>query len=300
MQQEMNTIEAKEKKILACGTLQAQSGCQVTVRYLYEGLREQPPEQVFAQLLAAFELANKDPRFVGINLVQPEDGYISMRDYHLHMEMIEFLHRLYPKVHIALHAGELSASLVPPEGLQFHISEAVQIAHAERIGHGVDIAFEKNADILLKEMAKKHILVEINLSSNDAVLNVKDQNCPLPLYLSYHVPIALSTDDEGIIRTTLTLEYQKAILKYHLSYITVKNVVRNSLQYSFLPGKSLWSDDAYQHIVSVCAADTIGSASLSATCQQFLKNNEKAKLQWDLENRFLQFENKQLSENSEL
>ena len=60
----------------------------MTVRYIYEALREQPPAQVFAQLLAGFELASKDPRFVGINLVQPEDGYISMRDYHLQMKMI--------------------------------------------------------------------------------------------------------------------------------------------------------------------------------------------------------------------
>jgi adenosine deaminase len=291
MQKNMTLIESKEKNILACGTLQAMPGCQVTVRYLYEALREQPPEQVFAQLLAAFEIANNDPRFVGINLVQPEDGYISMRDYHLHMEMIGFLHHLYPNVPISLHAGELNSNIVPPEGLHFHIREAVEIAHAERIGHGVDIAFETNADDLLKEMANKHILVEINLSSNDAVLNVKNEDHPLPLYMSYHVPIALSTDDEGIIRTTRTLEYQKAILRYHLSYATIKEWVRNSINYSFLPGKSIWKDTTYQHLVTDCATDVLGSKSLSSTCRQFIETNEKAKMQWDLENRFLQFEN---------
>jgi adenosine deaminase len=293
MQQNMNMIEAKEKNILACDTLQAEPGCHVKVRYLYEAFREQPPEQIFAQLLAAFEIATQDPRFVGINLVQPEDGFISMRDYHLQMEMIAFLHNVYPNVHIALHAGELNSSLVPPEGLRFHIREAVEIGHAERIGHGVDIAFETHADQLLKEMANQHILVEINLSSNDVIFNVKETDHPLPLYLNYHVPIALSTDDEGIIRTTLTFEYQKAILRYHLSYPTIKNIVRNSIQYSFLPGKSLWKDNIYQHIVTDCATDTLNSKTLSLTCQRFLQANDKANMQWDLESRFLQFENKQ-------
>jgi len=289
MQKTMDTYEVKEKKTLACGTNEAQAGCKVTVRYLYEALREQPPTQVFAQLLAGFELANKDSRFVGINLVQPEDGYISMRDYHLQMKMIEFLHTMYPAVNISLHAGELNSDLVPSEGLRFHIREAIEIAHAQRIGHGVDIAFEDNAEQLLKEMHQKHVLVEINLTSNDAILNVKNLDHPFPLYLSYHVPVTLSTDDEGITRTTLTLEYQKAILRYHLSYYTVKQLVRNSLFYSFIPGKNLWADDTYHKMATECNHD-FSSVSVSNTCQQFLNKNMKAKMQWDLEKRFNMFE----------
>jgi adenosine deaminase len=297
MQKTMDTLEAKEKKLLACSTNQAQAGCNVTVRYLYEALREQPPTQVFAQLLAGFELASKDSRFVGINLVQPEDGYISMRDYHLHMEMIEFLHQLYPTVNISLHAGELNSRLVSSEGLRFHIREAIEVAHAQRIGHGVDIAFEKNAEQLLKEMCQKNILVEINLTSSDAILNVKNANHPLPLYLSYHVPVTLSTDDEGIARTTLTLEYQKAILRYHLSYHTVKQLVRNSIFYSFIPGKNLWQDSTYHQMINKCKHGLPGF-SASNICQQFLDENLKAKMQWDLEKQFNLFESQQISLHS--
>jgi adenosine deaminase len=35
------------------------------------------------------------------------------------------------------HAGELAPGLVPPAGLRFHIREAIELGHAERIGHGV-------------------------------------------------------------------------------------------------------------------------------------------------------------------
>ena len=76
-------------------------------------LRGFPKQQVFAQTIFCFELANADPRFVGINLVMPEDGYTSMTDYALHMRMVQFLHPLYPKVHISLHAGEIAPGLVP-------------------------------------------------------------------------------------------------------------------------------------------------------------------------------------------
>lgn len=290
MQKNIDLLEQEQNTIFACGTKNAEPGCKVKVRYLYVALREQPPAQVFAQLLGAFELANKDTRMLGLNFAQAEDGYIAMHDYHLHMQMIGFLHGLYPKVHITLHAGELNSTLVPPDGLRFHIREAVDIAHAERIGHGVAVAYEANADQLLKEMAKKHILVEINLSSNDLILNVKGKRHPLPLYQSYGVPIALSTDDEGILRTTLTTEYLKAIMRYQFSYATLKNIVRNSITYSFLPGKKLWEDDAYQQIVPACQHDSPRSATLSTSCQQYLDVNEKAEMQWDLENRFAEFE----------
>ncbi len=71
---------------------------------------------MFAQTLLAFEVASVDPDVVGLNFVMPEDGYISMRDYHLQMQMLDYLHSVYPKVHITLHAGELAPGMVPPAG----------------------------------------------------------------------------------------------------------------------------------------------------------------------------------------
>ena len=45
----------------------------------------------------------------------PEDWYVPLHDFKEHMAMIDYLHSVYPKVHIALHAGELAMGLVPPE-----------------------------------------------------------------------------------------------------------------------------------------------------------------------------------------
>lgn len=286
----INTDETKIHRTLACNTKNAKAGCKITVRYLYQILREQPPAQVFAQLLAGFELANKDPRFLGINMVQPEDGFISMRDYHLHMQMIGYLHTIYPNVHISLHAGELNNDLVPPEGLRFHIADAINTAHTERIGHGVDISYEDQAEKILNKMAEQHIMVEINLSSNDAILNVRGKDHPILLYMKNHVPIALSTDDEGVLRNDLTEEYYKAILTYHFSYPTLKNLVRNSITYSFLPGNNLWKNDQYKMVNPACQRDILGSSHRSLICNKFLITSEKARMQWELERQFLTFE----------
>lgn len=286
----LDQSEANMRSSLHCDSRNLQAGCSIKIRYLYQILREQPPEMVFAQLLAGFESASHDTRIVGINMVQPEDGKLSMRDYKLHMQMVGFLHRLYPTVAISLHAGELTDSLVPAEGLTFHIRDAIDVAHANRIGHGVDILQENNADQLLKTMAQQHNLVEINLSSNTNILKVEGKNHPLSLYMGYGVPVTLSTDDEGVSRSNLTKEYQQAVLTYHFPYSVIKTFVRNSIFYGFLQGKSLWTDYSYRQIAPRCAKDSIGSEVISMDCQAFLKTNEKAAMQWELEKRFIAFE----------
>jgi adenosine deaminase len=231
----VDQIEAGRMSKLGCANKSDSPACRVVVRYVYQVLREFPKEQVFAQVMAGFALVASDPRVVAVNFVQPEDGLNSMRDYHLHMQMVDYAHRLWPDVHISLHAGELAPGLVPPEGLRFHIRDAVELGHAERIGHGVDVMYEKDPAGLLAEMHDRNIAVEINLTSNDAILGVRADRHPLPAYRKYRVPVTLSTDDEGVSRSNLTLEYQRAVMDYNLTYADLKEIVRNSIEYSFLP-----------------------------------------------------------------
>jgi adenosine deaminase len=282
---------ASRRDIEHCGTPQEMPGCKIAFRYLYQILRGFPKEQVFAQTLLGFETASADPRFVGINYVMPEDGAISMSDYALQMKIVGFLHGLYPKVHISLHAGELAPGLVPPEGLCCHIRLAVEEAHAERIGHGVDVMHEDRPYDLLKEMAAKHVMVEINLSSNDGILGVTGKDHPFPIYRRFHVPVALSTDDEGVSRINMTHEYVRAAETYALSYADLKQMVRTGLEHDFLPGASLWREpDAFTRTAASCAPDAAGAAKLSGVCAAFLKSSEKAQQQWELERRFREFE----------
>jgi adenosine deaminase len=284
-------IAAARKELEHCGEPDAAPACGVKVRFLYQVLRGLPKQIVFAQTLLAFEVASKDPRVVGINFVMPEDGYISMHDYALHMKIVGFLHSLYPRVHISLHAGELAPGLVPYEGLCCHIRLAVEVAHAERIGHGVDVMYENHPHDLLREMAAKHVMVEINLTSNDVILGIKGNEHPFPIYRRFHVPVALSTDDEGVSRIDLTHEFVRAVETYDLSYADVKRLVRTSLEHCFLPGKSLWrAEDNFTRPVAACSKDTLGEDKPSSACAEFLQSSEKARQQWELERRFRAFE----------
>jgi len=287
----MDQAEALRMKHEHCGQPDAAAACHVEVRYLCQVLRGFPKEQVFGQTLMCFETASADPRFVGINLVMPEDGYTAMNDYPLHMRMVSFLHTFYPKIHVSLHAGEIAPGLVPYEGLCCHIRLAVEQAHAERIGHGVDIMYEDNPHALLKAMAWNHVMVEISLTSNDLILGVSGKDHPFPLYRMFGVPVALSSDDEGVSRIDLTHEYVRAVQSYDLHYADLKQMVRTSLEHSFLRGASLWSGpDDFNHVVSACSEDPLGAEKFSSGCADFLKSSEKAGQQWELERRFRAFE----------
>jgi hypothetical protein len=287
--EQLDRDEAIRNRELKCGTPEAEPGCAVTVRYLYQVLRGLPREIVFAQILTGFELVQADPRFVGLNLVMPEDWYVPMRDFDLHMRMLDYLHSVYPKVHISLHAGELAMGLVPPEGLRFHIRESVERGHAERIGHGVSVMEEREPLQLMKEMAQKNILVEICLTSNDLILGISGKDHPLPIYWTEGVPVTLATDDQGVSRSDMTHEYLRAADTYGYSYLDLKRMARQSLEHSFLPGASLWSETKTFRPVAACAGIP-GTVTPSRGCQNFLAENERARVQWRLEKEFGQFE----------
>jgi len=290
----LDQAEAKMRSLLGCGTLNEDPGCHVTVRYIDEVLRGLPRDQVFAEMVAGFEMANADPRFVAVNPVMPEDWYVPMHDFSLHMQMFDYLHRVYPKVRLTLHAGELAPGLVPPEGLRYHIRESIEVGRAERIGHGGDVMHERDPIALLQEMAKKRVLVEICLTSNDLILGIRGAQHPLAMYLKYGVPVALATDDEGVLRSDMTHEYLRAVQEQNLRYSDLKRMARNSLDYSFLPGASLWSDAASFRRAAECAGEDSATSAdrVSNRCRAFLNGSERAQAEWRLEGSLARFESR--------
>jgi adenosine deaminase len=231
----LQAMEAEKNQLLKCGAAQADPGCSVTIRYVAQVSRNSSLGQVYAQMVTGLALAN-DPqsKVVATNLVQGEDGLNSMQNFSLHMQMLKFLRPLYPHARVTLHAGELAPGLVTPDGLLFHIRESVMVARAERIGHGVDIMHESEPFELLKEMARRNVMVEICLSSNDLILGISGARHPLATYLEYGVPVALATDDEGVSRSEISMEFLKAAEDQGLGYLQLKTMARNSLQYAFI------------------------------------------------------------------
>jgi adenosine deaminase len=205
----------------------------------YQGYasRNSDPLVVFAQLYVSFKgCLQKGSKLVGVNIVSAENGETSMEDYTAHMKMFRYLNKvLGGKVNTSLHAGELTLGLVKPENMNSHIREAVFVAGAKRIGHGVDVAFESNSTSLLDEMRKRQVVIEINLTSNEFILGVKNDAHPFMLYRQAGVPIVISTDDPGILRTNLTQQYVLLTLRYGIGYYEIKQLVRNSIRFGFMP-----------------------------------------------------------------
>ena len=206
-----------------------------TMRYQAYVVRLVSPSLVFSSMLSAFKAAGASPLIVGVNIVGQESAPPSMRDYTLHMKMFQYLKTQYPNVKLALHAGELALGDVPPDGLRFHIDQALNVAGASRIGHGIDLAHETNAAAIMHTMRERDIPVEINLTSNSFISGIKGDNHPLTLYRKYGVPYVISTDDAGVTRHTLAQEYVQFASRYKPDYAEIKKVSYNSLRYAFLP-----------------------------------------------------------------
>lgn len=207
-----------------------------TMRYLTYANRTKQPLGFFTQLYTAFKAARIDSLVVGVNILSPEDNEVSMKDYWLHMQMFKYCNALFhDSVKYSMHAGELTEGLVKPEDLMFHIHDAVFVAGAKRIGHGVDMPYEKNCFATMKRMHDSNIAVEINLSSNEFILKVKDDMHPIMLYYKNGVPIVISSDDPAILRTSLTEQFVLLANRYkELNYTDIKSFVYNSIRYSFL------------------------------------------------------------------
>jgi adenosine deaminase len=150
---------------------------------------------------------------------------------------------------------------------------------------------EKDLVGLLKEMAARNVLVEANLTSEDQILDVSGDEHPLPIYMKYGVPVAISTDDEGVSRSNMAHEYLRAVEGYRLPYTDLKRMTRQSIEHSFLPGESLWAiTKLIFRTVPACAGDIAGTETPSAVCAEFLTANERAREQWKLESEFANFE----------
>jgi len=290
--------DKQARALLRCGAADAAPACSVIVRYLGQVGRTSPASQIFAELLTVFEVSAIEPRLVGVNLVSPEDNATALKDYDLQMSLVGALKdefRGKSPARVTLHAGELTAALVPAANLQFHVRNAVEIAHAERIGHGVDVLSERDAPTLLAELHERGVAVEICLTSNAIILGVSGPAHPLSAYLAAGVPVMLATDDAGVSRSSLTGEFARAVAVQGLTYPQLKALARASLTAAFVPGPSLWAQAAPPRMVDACAGSAMAPrpshpSRPSEACSAFLETSERARLQWKLEQQLAAFE----------
>ncbi len=295
---ETDELEARARLLLGCDAEMHASGnelsgvggpaaCGVTVRYLVQANRLVPPPQTYGQLALGEALIAADPRWVGLQLVAPEDHPNALANYDAHMAM--FARLAGRGVPAALHAGELTLNYATPEEMSDHVGLAVQ-AGARRIGHGVAIPYEDDAHDLVADMASSGVAVEVNLTSNESILGVSGEDHPVIWLRQAGVPVVYTTDDPGISRSDLTNEYARAVFDTGATYEDLVTSGRNALAFSFLPGEGLWTDPGhYQRMVGACEGQVL-RRTIEAACLAFLDSSPRAREQWRYEERLLAFE----------
>jgi adenosine deaminase len=209
-----------------------------------EGYEEWWRRQVAGTLEAAYLC--EDLGAVAMTVLSPEDSWISRTRFALQFRVIDeewqAFQKKYPKNSVRMnpHGGELTLEFSPYADLTTRISDTLFKGHASRLGHGVSIMWDDAVYEVLQTMAERKIALELCLTSNAGILSVKPERHPFFLYLWAGVPLVLNTDDEGISRGNLTMEYARAAQWFGLSYGELKWLAFNSLEYSFLPGESLF------------------------------------------------------------
>lgn len=285
--EETNGLELRAREVLGCDQASPPPACSVTVRYLIQANRLIPPAQTYGQLALGDALISADPRWVGLQLVAPEDHPNALANYEQHMAMFERMAER--EVPIALHAGELTLAYATPEEISNHVGLAVE-AGARRIGHGVAIPHETASYDLLTAMADKGVAVEINLTSNADILGIEGEDHPVIWLREMGVPVIYTTDDPGISRSDLSSEYARAVFDTGATYEDLVTSARNALAFSFLHGEGLWNDPGvYRRPAAVCAEE-IGSAEPSQACRQLLDGSPRAMMQWRFEHQLAVFE----------
>ena len=192
-----------------------------------------------------------------LTFLDPEDSWISRTQFAAQMRILDREWRRLvaenpanaDKLKVNLHAGELTLAYSPYEPMRNRISQSIALGHASRIGHGLSIQWEDDVYGLLRQMRDHKTAVEICLTSNDGILNVAGgDKHPFRLYWNADVPVTLCTDDEGISRSNLTMEYARAAQWFGLSYGHLKWLAFSSLEYSYLPGESLFINSDFNRL----------------------------------------------------
>jgi len=262
----------------------------LSVRYIGYIIRVIGLRDFFIATASNLTAVNRDKRVVSLTLVVPEDLPAAVADFDNQMKIIDFLWQKMGQPNLSLHAGELNLDDATPTVLKDRIRKSIDLGHSKRIGHGVSIAWEENATGLLTQMAESKILVEICLTSNEAILGIKNDEHPFELYRKFNVPVSLNTDDEGVSRSTLTLEFVKAIERYDLSYADIIELARNSLEYSFLSGTSLYQNGDFTETIPAFKRHNFNSQNVSPEQQQLISDNPKLQAQLKFEQALVEFE----------
>jgi hypothetical protein len=78
------------------------------------------------------------------------------------------------------------------------------------------------------------------------------------------------------------------VQEFGLDWPALVGLERNTLEYAFVAGASLWADPVAWRKVAAC--EGVAEPDTTPACAAFLRDSERARLQWDLERDLVAFD----------
>ena len=171
--------------------------------------------------IARAAVARKDRGIVGLDLAGDEVNHPASK----FAEVFDYARA--NGLHVTIHAGEGRG----PES----VLQAVDLCHAERIGHGVRLQEDPAAMRIIRE---KGTVLEMCPESNKLLNVTPDLKAyPLRTYMEYGIPVTLNTDDRHIFDINLAHEYTSLAENTGMSLQQLQGVARNAIQAAFIPAE---------------------------------------------------------------
>ncbi|MEM7028391.1 MAG: adenosine deaminase [Chloroflexota bacterium] len=198
----------------------AQKDCNITVRLIIQMGRHEPQ---FASHLVEIAIANQDKGIVGVDLAGDEEHFTAEKFINVMLKAKE------EGLYITAHAGECANCPAA------NVYEAIEVIHADRIGHGVH---SKGDPRVLDLLYERQIALEMCPTSNLQTGSIESfWGHPMTVYQSMGIPVTINTDDPSVSNITLSDEYIVVNQAIGVDFETLKKMIINAAQAAFLPAE---------------------------------------------------------------
>lgn len=202
----------------------------IGAKLIYAPLRNVEGKTVSEYIKIAKEIKARFPDLLaGFDLVGQEDLGVPTKEF------IPQLTEAAKDLEFFFHAGETSWN---GQSSDENLVDSILLG-TRRLGHAYALA---KHPLLLEEVIKRDIAVEVNVISNAVLCLVSDiRNHPLATYLARGVPVVISSDDPGPWEADLlTHDYFVTfvgVANKHADLRLLKKLALNSLKYSTVANK---------------------------------------------------------------
>ncbi|MFZ0211549.1 MAG: adenosine deaminase [Candidatus Acidiferrales bacterium] len=204
---------------------EAQKSRRTQIRWIFDAVRQFGPDKAMEVARLAAQMKSQGVVAFGLGGDEeslPAADFRGVYDY-----------AAGEGLHCVAHAGEMGG----PQSVR----DAINILHAERIGHGiVAIRDEALMDVLIERQIPLEICPESNLCTGalakllgSGTARVEDH--PLRNFVARGVPVTLATDDPAMFHTTLDGAYALAATRMGLTTAQLVSVAEAGFRHAFLP-----------------------------------------------------------------